>query len=282
MNRLQVVVSSTMIVSACVLATSGVALEAAGCDPTNNGSTSSTSSSGGACSTDADCPSICEGSYFKTFGCDTACVQVSSTDCAAKGQVCDPKAGCVPAATPPPPPPPPPPADAGADASVALDCNSYCTAMQARCTGAQAQYTTLATCLGFCAKLPVGALSDTSGNTLGCRVGHAVSSLASPADECAKAGPSGGDTTPGGSPGACGDICDSFCAVGTVVCPGETSECAAMLCTSYNPAPASYSTALTSGNDIGCRLYQLTLASEDADAGATRCADIGAGSTVCQ
>src|SRR5262245_22716517 len=55
---------------------------------------------------------------------------------------------------------------------LALDCQSYCGAIQSACTGVRAQYDSVADCLGTCEHLPVGQIEDTTGNTLGCRVYH--------------------------------------------------------------------------------------------------------------
>ena len=128
--------------------------------------------------------------------------------------------------------------------------------------------------------VPAGALGDASGNTLGCRIGRAKLAGASPVTECANAGPSGGDTTAGGTAGACGDVCDALCTVGSSVCPAQTNECAAMLCPSY-AASASYSTALTAGNTVGCRLFYLTKAVESTAAAGMYCTEVGAGSDLC-
>src|SRR4051812_38483230 len=80
--------------------------------------------------------------------------------------------------------------DAAPDAFVALDCPTYCTEIQANCTGANAQYADREHCIAACASFPVGTskVTDMSGNTLGCRIYHAGGpSMTTPATHCAHA-----------------------------------------------------------------------------------------------
>ena len=57
-----------------------------------------------------------------------------------------------------------------------LDCPAYCATIQANCTGANAQYPNLDQCTKTCASFAVGTstVTDTAGNTLGCRINYAV------------------------------------------------------------------------------------------------------------
>lgn len=105
---------------------------------------------------------------------------------------------------------------------VTLDCPSYCREIQANCTGANAQYPDMAHCMAACASFPVAtsAITDMSGNTLGCRIYHAGSpSTTAPETHCAHAGP-GGDLITANPPGVCsgGDVCTSFCALEIKAC----------------------------------------------------------------
>ena len=56
--------------------------------------------------------------------------------------------------------------------STAAACMAYCTTMTTNCTGANAQYSSLENCMDVCASLDEGALGQTTGNTLGCRLYH--------------------------------------------------------------------------------------------------------------
>ena len=118
--------------------------------------------------------------------------------------------------------------DAGTDAgttdagSGAPTCASYCTTVMANCVGANAQYSSQASCLGACAAFGQGTTGATSGNTLSCRAYHAGASPADPALHCPHAGPAGDAT--------CGSNCESFCAIAIAKCAGTFADAAA--CTS--------------------------------------------------
>jgi len=142
----------------------------------------------------------------------------------------------------------------GSGGALTLDCASYCGAIQTRCTGAVQQYASLQNCMDTCADFTAGALTDMSGNTLGCRVAHTELAADDPTTHCVHAGPSGGDT--------CGTTCEGFCAVAPVECPSEwTANQCATRCGGINSSPP-YSTSST-GNTIECRLYHLTMAATD-------------------
>ncbi len=175
--------------------------------------------------------------------------------------------------------------DATPDA-VALDCDSYCNAIQLNCTGANAQYggtdsaAALQSCKQTCASFAPGtSVNETSGNTLGCRIHYALDAsnpALAPAD-CIHAGPAG-DVLTASSMEFCGDPCTSFCAVEIKACgsvqmplPGNprdatnnalfqyqnmancVSACAGLDKTHpYSPAAM--------GDSLACRLYQATQA----------------------
>jgi hypothetical protein len=113
--------------------------------------------------------------------------------------------------------------DAAPDvAAVALDCPTYCTEVQANCTGANAQYPDMAHCTATCASFTVGTskVTDMSGNTLGCRIYYGgASSMTAAATHCVHAGP-GGDLITAAPPAFCsgGDVCASFCTLEIKAC----------------------------------------------------------------
>src|SRR4051812_35015453 len=84
--------------------------------------------------------------------------------------------------------------DAAVGAPVTLGCETYCTEIQANCTGANAQYPDTAHCFATCMSFTVGTgqTTDMSGNTLECRTFHAgTPSITTPATHCVYAGPGG-------------------------------------------------------------------------------------------
>jgi hypothetical protein len=180
---------------------------------------------------------------------------------------------------------------------VTLDCNSYCARIQANCQNANAQYSDAEHCMAACSTFAVGAstISDTSGNTLGCRINYAVAaaSATTAANDCAYAGPAG-DLVTAATPAFCsgGDVCTSFCSIEIAACgsianplPGNPTDinhkplpqyedmgkCVA-LCDGYDKTHA-YSTA-SRGDSLACRLFQATQATAATDR-PTACPDTG-------
>jgi len=160
----------------------------------------------------------------------------------------------------------------GGSGTIALTCTSYCTANIATCTGANSQWGSMQNCLDTCAKWTTGAASDTSGDTLGCRVYHTTAAEMDPTTHCVHAGPSGG--------GMCGaSTCATFCPLEDALCPGQYpagSDCATTCPTIATNPP--FSANDTGKNDIECRFYHLTAASTDPT---THCPHTAAVSAVC-
>jgi hypothetical protein len=93
------------------------------------------------------------------------------------------------------------------------DCTTYCTTIMASCSAtADQQYTTLANCMNSCKAMPLGAASDTSGDTLGCRIYHAKAAAGNPGTHCPHAGPGGN--------GVCGADCAGYCQIALMYCTG--------------------------------------------------------------
>jgi hypothetical protein len=152
----------------------------------------------------------------------------------------------------------------------ALSCTTYCNAIMAACTGANAQYQTPAECLTACAFFPVGTVADTSGNTLGCRTYHSGLALTGPVPHCWHAGPFGF--------GLCGQQCDDFCLLTTSYCSpdagyaGDAAPYASLsACTTACPGFTSiaggdggpaidggfFAMGPGGGNTLDCREYHL-------------------------
>jgi hypothetical protein len=178
----------------------------------------------------------------------------------------------------------------GTGAAATLDCASYCGEMMTNCTGANEQYKSMESCLTVCAAFPVGKISDTDTNTLGCRLYHggvAGKDAMSAATHCPHAGITGGDKdVKDAAPAVCGEGCDAFCDVAIAVCSGAnvqyaTKELCLTDCKGFNADVATYSTADIDKNDFGCRAYHLTVAATDAASATAHCGHIIAASPVC-
>jgi hypothetical protein len=152
---------------------------------------------------------------------------------------------------------------------LTLDCPTYCTTIMANCTGANAQYQDMNECLGTCSGFPPGAAAtETSGNTLGCRIYHAQNAMVlnDAVTHCPHAGPPGGKVD---STGTCGDPCVSFCALEEKICGTDaapvtgvtnryTSTAACMTaCAGFNKT-VQYSPTAPNGDTFACRVNHVT------------------------
>jgi hypothetical protein len=111
--------------------------------------------------------------------------------------------------------------DAAIDMSLAPNCATYCSDIQTHCTGANAQYPNMDQCTQACALFIKGTstVTDTAGNTLGCRSHYAAAASTMPSINCPNAGPAG-DVITASVHGFCsgGDVCTSFCTLETAAC----------------------------------------------------------------
>jgi hypothetical protein len=175
----------------------------------------------------------------------------------------------------------------------ALDCTAYCTAVQKNCADANAQYPNLDQCTHTCASFAVGTstVNDTAGNTLGCRIHHAVAASTMPATNCPHAGPAG-DLITAATPAFCsgGDVCNSFCTLEIMACgsldmplPGNPRDATnnpifqyqnfdgcMRLCPSWDKTHG-YST-MAMGDSLACRLSAAVTASISVDSAKVACA----------
>jgi len=172
------------------------------------------------------------------------------------------------------------------DSPPALNCFTYCTEIQANCTGANAQYPDMdpgmAHCMATCASFAVGSstVTDMSGNTLGCRIYHGgAPSKMAPETHCVHAGP-GGDLITAAPPTFCsgGDVCASFCTLEIRACGSLDSPLAnnprdangnplfqylnmsncMTSCAAFDKTHAYSLTA--AGDSLACRLFHATSA----------------------
>ena len=142
-----------------------------------------------------------------------------------------------------------------ADASIPNTCEAYCELIQSVCTGPNAQYSSIDSCIGLCSTFPKGAPGDTSGHSIACRIQVLQSTTMLEDSECAAAGP-GGD-------GTCGSNCEAYCKGIATICPGKfeslkdcSDTCKPLIdCPPYHVTPAT-----PDDPSIQCRLYHLSSA----------------------
>jgi hypothetical protein len=169
--------------------------------------------------------------------------------------------------------------DAGTDAQVStLDCATYCADLSALCAADTAQFPNAATCMASCGTWPVGRMSDTGGNTLGCRVYHLSEVEELGPQHCDHAGPAGGE--------GCGSNCDGFCTIALSACTGANEQYADLVecmaeCEDFRDFE-EYFANVTSGNSLACRLAHLVRASESEAQAAIECPNIVEASPACQ
>jgi hypothetical protein len=186
-------------------------------------------------------------------------------------------------------------ADAGADTglawdgSTALNCTDYCGLVMSTCTGMYAQYQTAQECMNACALLPLGMATDTSGDSIGCRIYHVGLAMdAGLNPHCWHAGPYGF--------GGCGTNCEAFCTLALGWCSAaggfeggtdpytNAGQCTnpGMGCPSFALAdggayPGAYSAAgPQSGNTLDCREWHLGKALTDQADQQIHCLHVGA------
>jgi hypothetical protein len=147
-------------------------------------------------------------------------------------------------------------AEPGSDARAPqpqLTCAFYCDQITANCTGDNAQYVTRDECMRACDAFPKGSLSDTQGNTLGCRIYHSgAPSVSAPATHCPHGGPFGF--------GGCGSQCEGFCEVVDVACGADAGLFTNGGCLTECPRWTSNGAPSPKGPALQCREYHLGVA----------------------
>ena len=175
--------------------------------------------------------------------------------------------------------------------STTPDCSTYCSQIATTCTGANAQYASSAACMATCNKFTVGALTDTSGTTLGCRMYHVnnATKTAMPDVHCNHGGPGGGKIAPvaaGATPDThCSDACTNFCQLSVSICGTGTDtskqftdlNSCLTTCAGWDRTAAYAVAPPVAGNNLACRLYHMTAAAADP---ATHCSHTGPAATT--
>jgi hypothetical protein len=151
--------------------------------------------------------------------------------------------------------------DAGSDGGVDADagnseiCQDYCDSVLKNCTGKNAVYAEMSTCLGVCKLLPVGdVLEPSEGNTVVCRKRQADLAPTEPNFFCPRAGPGGA--------GTCGTNCQAYCSLLKSACPDQAqgltnceAQCAALRDMNRFDVVADHE-----GDSIQCRLVHVSTA----------------------
>ena len=150
-------------------------------------------------------------------------------------------------------------------------CTAYCNDVMANCTGGNAQYADLNTCLQTCttwAAWPLGTSADLNVDTVACRASFATGAAVSPAVFCPAAGPIGG--------GVCGSNCDAFCDLVTHTCASDWPD-AASCKTTCGGWKTTGTAGDTAGNTWQCHMTYALTAGQNASA----CASAGTAGTKC-
>jgi hypothetical protein len=168
----------------------------------------------------------------------------------------------------------PPPIDAAIDAGrpvLALTPQAYCDTIMANCTGANAQYPSMAQCLATAAGFTLGAAStEMAGDTLGCRIYHAQNAMVvnDPVTHCPHAGPAGAKVD--AAAGVCSVTpCEAFCNLNAKTCgtdaapiTGVTNRYASVdacktACGTFSKV-VQYTLPVPNANTMACRVFHLT------------------------
>lgn len=147
--------------------------------------------------------------------------------------------------------------DGGAVCRDPYSCAEYCGTVTATCTGANAHYADVDTCMAYCetaAAWDAGFAGELDTNTISCRTLHAGLAAADADAHCPHASPAGG--------GVCGTWCDVYCDITANNCTGgnelfATAEECATACALYADTGAPGD---TSGDTVQCRIYHAGLA----------------------
>jgi hypothetical protein len=154
---------------------------------------------------------------------------------------------------------------AGGGASLAV-CTNYCNAIMSNCTGVNQQYADMNNCLKICSWIPAGTPTDDGVHSVGCLTNAAKAATADAMQyksKCFQAGPL--------SYGACGNDCDTFCAVVSSACPTayKSMDDCENTCGQFSRQvefglPGTYGASYTPGTDadmskdtLECRAYHL-------------------------
>lgn len=142
------------------------------------------------------------------------------------------------------------------DGSLPLDCPTFCGVVLDACPRAETEsfavYDSTFTCLRQCEAYAVGSAGDDTGNTLACRMTHALIARDFPgerANSCPAAGPGGN--------GVCGSNCEGYCNLMLRTCDTFTTDAECQSACREVPDQGGFEVSQNEGNSVQCRLYHL-------------------------
>jgi hypothetical protein len=111
-----------------------------------------------------------------------------------------------------------PHASAASDMNVCGSyCEGYCTQVLSNCSGDNAVFADMDTCLTACAAMPVGSFDDKQGDSVQCRTYHgSFPAAAEPATHCPHAAMTS-------HMGVCGSVCEAYCDQAMSNCSGDNA-----------------------------------------------------------
>ena len=146
-------------------------------------------------------------------------------------------------------------------------CDNYCHYAMLNCSGADELYEDKEACYAACAAFPeTGEPDDDSGDTVQCRIYHAIVANVAPFVACAAAGPDGGGTCV--APEDIIPSCGTYCSAITDGCTGVDAQyISSNDCLGYCYMSVTWdagSLADTAVNTLGCRQHWAEEAAEAA------------------
>ncbi len=144
------------------------------------------------------------------------------------------------------------PGDTSTGGGADLSCESYCGIYMGACTDYNA-YGNMQECMDHCGQWPLGAVEDTGGDSLGCRLYHAtVASGSEPAVHCPHAGPNGDSVCAEEDAPDCQTYCETYmgnCTEDNGVYQ-DMDDCMTQCAPWYQGSVEDIA-----GNTVGCRTY---------------------------
>lgn len=138
-------------------------------------------------------------------------------------------------------------------------CRRYCGAVSENCTGINEAFPDPEACLDSCFTIiKAGTDGDTEGDSVNCRLTHALAAASQPAANCPLA-------TVADNPVCKPTLCERYCTEAAQVCVGDNrlydyeSECL-QACALF---PTDGQEGDNAGNTVQCRLYHLGVAQID-------------------